>query len=271
MNSIKNKKIILCLSILASFLLIFNACNNENEYDDSVSYQTTYKQDVLPANLENVYDNTGVIHNSNLNDIMKDIKEKYGTVNNVGRENIYNITADRLVENGFFNSKGEFMKEIPISKLNAIVDDNVNFYENIIEQLNISAEAKKILIQLFAMFKEYSEKTNDYSIYKQNIVDIEKSVMNSNSIEDIEKEQLLKAMSTARYSLYYWMNFENTILKFKRPIWKYIAVAAADLLGTLEGPAVGISASALATTIVDWNEKTPDTPQPPVSDTTKKQ
>lgn len=42
MNLIKNKKIMLCLSILASFLLIFNACNNENEYDDSVSYQTTY-------------------------------------------------------------------------------------------------------------------------------------------------------------------------------------------------------------------------------------
>lgn len=271
MNLIKNKKIVLCLSILASFLLMFNACNNENEYDDSVSYQTSYKHDVLPANLENVYDNTGVIHNINLNDIMKDIKEKYGTVNNVGRENIYNITADRLVENGFFNSKDEFIKEVPISKLNAIVDDNINFYENTIKQLNISTEAKKVLIQLFDMFKEYSEKTDDYSIYKQNIVDIEKNIMNSNTIKDIEKEQLLKAMSTARYSLYYWMNFENTILKFNKPIWKYIVVAAVDLLGMIEGPATGISASALATTVVDWNEKTPDTPQPPAPDTTKKQ
>lgn len=269
MQKVKFSAVVCAVTLLG---LSMFSCNNENEYDytNQTSQQVMYKQSTIPANEKNVYDSAGVIHNKVINEVMNDLRDKYGTVNKLNRIDVYEVLGTRLVNDGFFSSMEKFRTEVPISTLNEILNDTTNFYEKAIARLNVSLEAKEFVVRLFSTLEKYSEETDDYSIYRREIINIENDIIASQSLKTSEKEKLLKAMSIARYSLYYWFNFETSTLKAKRPIWKYLVVGGADILGGVIGStATGISASALAVTIVDWNEKPEvENPKPEVPDST---
>jgi|GEM_PF-5907246 len=252
---------VLCTLVLSGLFML--SCNDVIEYGEiSQTTQHTHKQGESPVYSANMYDNFGAGHNENVDSIMNNLLLRYGHINNISREEVYGVVGSTLVKNGLFSSLEEFTTSIPISKLDEILNDANSFYTRYIDNLSNSSEMKVYIHDLFDMLKKYSNSIAEYSILKNEIIEIENRIMSSGDIKETEREQLLKMMSTARYSLYYWYNFENTtLLKSGRPWWKYLVVAGADILGGAGGGmGTAVSASALATTLVDWDEKTEDKP-----------
>lgn len=135
--------------------------------------------------------------------------------------------------------------------------------------MGISEDVANQIAAMFNAFEIKAETSDSYADFKKIVTDMETSITSSNTLNRNDKITLLKATSIARYSLYYWFSFEDLMFKSKRPVWKYITVACADILGGVLTGNVGtaISASAFATTVIDWNEK-PENPKPEVPDST---
>lgn len=250
-------------------VIMFGLCscsNDEENYDNfngSVHYSS--KSQITPANPRNVYDHAGKDHNNLLDKIIVKIRKDYGSVNKPSDAQVYDIIGNVLVAEGLFVNVSNFKSEIPISMLNNILKDTAGLYPKIISSLNISGTSKALIGEMFGDLYLLVGTSDEYIDYKSVIMEKEEEIINTN-IAPSEKEKLLIATSIARYSLYYWFNFENS--SKSRPIWKYLVVAGADILGgCLSGVGTGVAASGLAVTIVDWNEK-PQEPEPPVQDST---
>ncbi|MFV0501107.1 MAG: hypothetical protein ACK5MH_05905 [Bacteroidales bacterium] len=255
--------VVLIATLSASF---FFSCSDKEDdnYNSSVERVHLSKSTSNPYYGYNPYDYVGYQHNVVLEKIKQKLIETYGTTN-VEKETLYAVSIEELVEEGFYKNEMEAQLAIPFEFIDSIVEDRDNLYINSINNSNLSLEAKELINNLFSDILELSETTEGYTEYRDVIINVENNIMSSTLAEN-EKQVLLKSTSIARYSIYYWLRYYYIEANAKRPFWKYLAVGLADVAGGFAGGNVGtaISASALATTLVDWNKK-PDTP--PVQDT----
>ena len=264
---IKRMKLFATIAIASFVFFGIFSCSEDENNGEEVNVIT--KSSATPENNDNPYDYIGALHNEKVHKIMNEALLKYFTINTITKSEMYQITRDVLVKDSLFSSEEAFLREVPQALLEDILSDAQNLCINKISNMGISEDVANQIAAMFNAFEIKAETSDSYADFKKIVTDMETSITSSNTLNRNDKITLLKATSIARYSLYYWFSFEDLMFKSKRPVWKYITVACADILGGVLTGNVGtaISASAFATTVIDWNEK-PENPKPEVPDST---
>lgn len=270
----KRKRILTIGMAIVMFGLSLLSCNDDKDQvrnDTYIVSQTLGKNTTIPANSTNVFDSVGAMHNTEVDKIMTELLSRYGTVNNLEASTVYEVIGSRLVSEGFYSSFSSFEREVPISFLNSIASDTANLYSNIIRTANLSNNTKSYLNRLFSTLEDKAQTTDNYLVFKNSIMEIERDIIGTNTLSTSEKNCLLKTTSIARYSIYYWFYFENELpTKNKISIWDRIAVAGADIaaFAVTENLGVAVAVSSFVKSMIEWDKSGKPNPQQPV-DTNK--
>lgn len=243
-------------TILILSLFVFG-CSEENgtanlDGDASVIENSSHFVDVnsaneeqkihLPENTQNEYDYVGKIHNQALTEILLnydkedlDIQEVLDDTESVLKSN--SSYLELLQDNDYPN----FTK----SQVEDAMSDFSNDFENYINNLNISSQAKQKINDLVSTTINFN---GTYDSYYKYVVSFEQDIEASN-LGKTEKQAILSASSVARYSGHLWNsviydnpNNPNVPAGSKGGTW--IKVGADVLGGVIGGFAAG------ATTVV---------------------
>lgn len=129
--------------------------------------------------------------------------------------------------------------------IRALIGDTTDLFFGVIDHTNYSANCKAQLKRLITIVTDTtSAHYSDYCYIKANIVAFETDVLNSTSISQIEKNQLLYASSVARYSAFYWnekFHEQNQNATNARPLWQWVVTIAADVAGGIGGTSIGVT------------------------------
>lgn len=275
-------------SILTAALLLSAVSCNTNEMSDLNSSAKTEisnsgnhaaKATDDPENPLNNWEECGKKHNVILTYVINYEK----TLENSGLTNSEIADKCIMASNNYFNQKyaqdyNNIQSPFTVDKIRSILNDGDNKFTNVIQSLSTSDKVKEKSSELINMMYNLAstDKDTEYADVKASIVDFENSIMNDASLNQEEKDQLLKTTSIARYSSYLW---SNTIDKAdsvssvtgKKKWWKWLVVAVCDVAGGAAGTAAGsgvlsvagaiagaAGASSGGAALVDWIS--PDTP-----------
>lgn len=146
-----------------------------------------------PENASNPEDNAGIEHNTILDGILHS-PHLFGS----SYAQIAYATQMWADANGYTPD----IASMSINVMQAIDEDCVNNFQNVIQALHLSDPAKNYLI-FIASFSNINEEDFSYCNYKAALVNKEAEIYNNSSLEDYEKRILLQSYSIARYSAFY--------------------------------------------------------------------
>ncbi|MGN6569455.1 MAG: hypothetical protein ACTHJ0_15960 [Flavipsychrobacter sp.] len=214
------KTYIIFLSLLA---LLFCACKNEPV--QPITRFNTHSLNAVtlsPANPANPYDTIGERHNLILNKV---VLQLCGT-----------CKPDQAVTANEVSIANSELK-LPVPNLfyyDTVVETVSSDPTQIISTLNCSAEAKKMLSNLFAILKNTANAPTDFLNLKRQIISLENATNGNVELNEVDKAIVLSACSVARFSSFYW-GFSNPPVKSYslKGITKWIAAATSDVAGAV--------------------------------------
>lgn len=219
----------------------FVSCKKESQSDIPEPVRKVQKAATVanvscedPANPDNPYDQIGYYHNEGVTYVLNIT----GNSNPVASSEIAALSNQYGLQT--FNINGT----ATAADIDEVVNDGINEYTSIIDQYSVSDKARAYLYQLMAIFDDPSETDEvEYCPLKDRIVALESTVLQDGTLNNTERRQVLSATSVARYSLYYWMNYDfpsdNTarLPKWLKNLWNnYVKpVAKADGIAAATG------------------------------------
>ena len=220
--------------ILVLFAIVAAGCKKgsntmkiaETKKSDSAIASTA---DVLPANSANLFDSVGIWHNTGLNYVLAYLNDRKQT--SLEQVNQATIMFGHEVMNVDASPK-------MLASLNLVLADSAAHFRNIIAKAPLSLAAKTWLQKLFETVEKVNPEKPDYALLRQNLIAIENSVSTDEKLSLNEKQGILSTASVARYSAWYWINFQGfnpgSVAKLKNII-KFIAQVTSDMAGVVEG------------------------------------
>lgn len=199
----KTKTLILLLSIA----LI--ACESDSSYSSNGIENSTVDSNLSSKhsigfsieNPSNPYDFVGQIHNEILNEYIFNVEIKDTTI--VGIKNSAKEIALRnkkflriLGDDDFVNMDDNF--------INSGIADYQNNFSNVIDSLSTGKNGKIGLIKLLTYVMDFE---GTYYEYYDGLFYFEDEILADNNLSVEEKEMILAATSTARYSFDFWFEF----------------------------------------------------------------
>ena len=246
------------LSVFVLSILLVVACSKQNtdkpidaEKQQPVSSLSSNSNAGCgdPSNSSNSWDSVGVYHNYALEYVKKqafggtaDLKQYLDYSNN------YMVST--------FSSRVSNIRELLPSddQIKSILNDSASYYSNVIDKSPYSDGVKGKFKELIGIITdEVGYEDADYCDIKVRIVEFEEKLLADGSLKTEEKDQVLKASSVARYSLYFWYNeYQASLETGKRKWWQWLIVGVADVAGGIAGgiatgpTVVGVVAGAVA-------------------------
>lgn len=246
------------LSVLVLSILLVAACSKQGTKPND---DTSQKQPAFsgrsnensgcgdPSNNSNPWDSVGIYHNYALDYVKKqalggtaDLKKYLDYSNN------YMVST--------FSSRVSNIRELLPSEdqLRTILADSASYYSNFIDKSPYSEGVKLKFKELIGIITdEVGYEDADYCDIKVRILEFEEKLLADGSLKTDEKDQVLKASSVARYSLYFWYNeYQASLETSKRKWWQWLIVGVADVAGGIAGgiatgpTVVGVVAGAVA-------------------------
>jgi len=230
------------LFILAMLVISFAACKKQ---DSRVTGTTENSKNVAarsavalpaPANTENPYDSMGYWHNEIVTYIQ-------GCRPEADMPNA--MVSAQCVLQFYRERKGE---ELPLSLFDNVtqtVEKSNEDIDGLIAACPYDDPVKEALHLLIQLLKRLSDEDGDYHVIKSSIVDFERTVSQDNRLTDEGRAVILKTTSVARYSIYYWINYnkppETAGLRIKN-IVKWIAAVTSDIGGAIVSGSAGYAA-----------------------------
>jgi hypothetical protein len=243
------KKCVLLILCASTFLMAMVGCKK----NEGAPIPPVALADSLPANPQNPYDSFGYWHN-----VILDTLDAQGSKRELQDLASYSSYAGSLCKaKGWINrSKTTSSHEEIAQKIVEFTTDPNGF----LNRLNWSDSAKNRLEKLFTMMDSVGEAGCTFQQLKRTITGFEQEVLES-PLPQIDKEVVLKASSTARFSGYRWsckpklskpyeptqlltyLQMQNTPLTmamvnkdrpglFKR-VGRWIAVTSIDIMGAV--------------------------------------
>ena len=201
------KKISLWVIIL-SFPVLLTSCSTdeftgETEHTAELSETVLKKSLPTPQNIENGYDNTGVLHNHIL-DIYLSANHNHTTIEEVNDE------IQQLVY-GFSGvvplALGVNSINSPVSQIMDIIDSPESSLSSIILESHLTNEAKINLTDFISSLLLLQDEA--YEDKQQFIISYESSVIADTLLNNEDKRVILTTSSLIRYSLYYGKDRED--------------------------------------------------------------
>lgn len=251
---IKRMKLFATIAIASFVFFGIFSCSEDENNGEEVNVIT--KSSATPENKDNPYDYIGKIHNEELGKIMNEVLAN-NLANNKTTAQVYQIVGGILVKDGFASSLSELSSIFPLTTFECLLADTSNLYRSALNNMNLSSTVKDYMIDsLFVSLLNQSNISDDYRDLKTTIVSLESNILSSQNINASDKTILLKVMSTARYSLYYWLNFANNLsVKSKVPFSKIFVFLSFDAIGAAVGGHVGaMIASGVAGVVLEMSE-----------------
>lgn len=199
------KKISLWVIIL-SFPILLTSCSTD-EFTGEIEPATGLSETVLkkslptPQNIENGYDNVGVLHNHIL-DIYLSANHNHTTIEEVNDE-------IQLLVYGFGGILPLGVNSInsPVSQIMDIIDSPEGSLSSIILESHLTNEAKINLMDFINSLLLLQDEA--YEDKQQFIISYESSVIADTLLNNEDKRVILTTSSLIRYSLYYGKNRED--------------------------------------------------------------
>ncbi|MDR0790479.1 MAG: hypothetical protein LBO06_06760 [Bacteroidales bacterium] len=229
---------------------------------------------LYPANENNPYDSVGVTHNAEVEKIIEEIYGKELSVEEINEIVITYLVDDEVLPSDYVD---DF---ISFDNIANIVDDDSDYCQETIGNLETSDEVKEFLYTLFHDISELAEENvEEYDTYYELICSLEEAIVSSIALSDSDKLILLITSSVARYSLFFWMsNAENyprsnpntkglSLGQWIRVGLKDVAGAATGALtgavagtaipgiGTATGAIVGGAAGAVSSSVDEYDKQ----------------
>ncbi len=233
------------LLMLAVIIIGFAACKKDNNQvnekkkgpTNSITAARASNITSDAANPLNPYDSMGYWHN----EIVAYIQ---GYRQETDTPNV--ITSTQCVLRFYKERKGE---DIPISFFETVtqtVDKSRKDMDGLITSCPYDEPVKEALRALMQLLKQLSDSDSDYNTIKAAIMDFEQHIMQNSQIAEAGKATILKATSVARYSIYYWINYNKppqsgAAMKWKN-IVKWIAAVTSDIGGAIYSHDIGYAA-----------------------------
>lgn len=211
--------------LLVMMILMLSACKksgNQSETERAEADSMCTTLGLTPEFEGNPYDSAGYWHNEMLR-----YMRRYKTgQEQLSAEQIVNL----LIQNPAYELS-ERMKTRMLALLNQLEAAKEAFYDQAVEAISASEEAKQYLMGIAGFIRQYFGK--NYQVMKDSITVLEQQVLNRMELPHAERVLILMAASIGRYSAYYW-SIEEPIdlsgLKLKE-VLKVIATATADPAG----------------------------------------
>lgn len=221
------------LAILTLIVVIFVACNDNNE--THTQEERIYKSiSTYPDNKDNPYDYIGKQHNILLNQLLIsifDYETKTGDTFKGNFDKVVSFGSKYINDNGF-DTNGNY------NMLKALYKNDCNFFFDLIDNQPIDISSKECIKNICrATVSMYikNPKTS-YNEYYDYIISVEKNILNGKiSISPKYIENIFSFTATFRYSLYFWMN-DNYFHNTQKSLWR---VVGWDAVGALVGSLVG--------------------------------
>ncbi len=183
------KKCVLGLLCACIFSIVIIGCNKNDRSTPKVAVV-----DSLPGNPKNPYDSFGYWHNVILDSL--DYQQSVGKCKSP--ETYCKYVAGLCKRKSWPSHKHDHFKEIPATVLNFLTDT-----DGFIDRLNWSDSVKSKTKVLFKRLESVATGVCSYQKLKAIITGFEQEILESD-LPPFDKEVLLKASSTARYSGYRW-------------------------------------------------------------------
>lgn len=232
------------LIVFAMLVVGFAACNKQdrriNGITDSSPNESAARSAIVlpgPANIANPYDSIGYWHNEIIA-YMQSCRPE-GGIPDV-------MTSTQCVLQFYRERKGE---ELPLSlfdDIGQIVEASSADIDGLIAACPYENPVKEALHLLVHLLKRLSDEDRDYPVIKASIMDFERTVMLDNRLNNEGRAIIFKTTSVARYSIYYWINYNKppeqaAALKIKN-IVKWIAAVTSDIGGAIVSGNAGYAA-----------------------------
>lgn len=180
-----------------------------------------------PSNPKNVFDYIGQIHNQ----IVYEFLIQTGGQTLTNQQVLDKVKLITLANPDYISHFGTNYQDIKEAEVDAGIDDFPNQFENIIDGLPISSEAKGIFNALMTETFEIENSGLTYAKYRTYVLDLEDNIINNTTIPSNEKNGILYSTSVARYSSYFWLESNPPTSQKKFFGW----VIAGDVVGGIVG------------------------------------
>ena len=185
-----------------------------------------------PSNSSNPWDSVGVYHNYALEDV-----KKHALGGTADLKQYLNYSNNYMVST--FSSRVPNIRELLPSEdqITSILADSASYYSNFIDKSSYSEGVKGKFKELIGIITDdIGYEDADYCDIKVRILEFEEKLLADGSLKTEEKDQVLKASSVARYSLYFWYNeYQASLETSKRKWWQWLVVGVADVAGGIAG------------------------------------
>ncbi len=188
-----------------------------------------------PANPKNKFDYVGDIHNQIVSEFVTET-EGLKLTNKEVLEKVESITLSNTDYVKRFGSEYYGLTE---EQVNEGIKDFPNEFENIINDLPISEEAKKIFNELVGKTFEIENSQLSYEEYKDYVLKLEDSIFKNTTLPEKEKDSILYTTSVARYSSYLWVGSNDNSTSKKHFGWVIAGDVVGGIIGGIFGGVVG--------------------------------
>lgn len=191
-----------------------------------------------PENPSNPFDSVGIHHNLGLDYVFA--QNSHPTIEQVvSLSNAYTMKV-------YGGREPSLSASLPTEEsIRTLLRDATDRFSSMIDHTNYSANCKAQLKQLIALVTDTtSANCSEYCHIKANIVAFETDVLNSTSISQTEKNQILYVSSVARYSAFRWsekFHEQNPSTANNRKWWEVALVIVSDVAGGIGGSSVGVT------------------------------
>lgn len=237
MKTICNFLTIVCLVFFYQNVIaqIKNQCNTEIGKISKDNQAVIRDNCDMPYNSENEYDSVGIYHNEAMEYISR------GTNGKFERSAVYEL-ARKYITQTFSGKCPAILKMIPPESTVDNAISNPADYGALIEKTTFSGKGKDYLFQLLELFTDSTKNYDQYCVFKNEIVSLERKISADESInKSSEFASIMAVTSIARYSSNYWYNnslpVSSTLGKFRLFRWLFVAVF--DVGGAISGGLLG--------------------------------
>ncbi|OJW80300.1 MAG: hypothetical protein BGO69_05580 [Bacteroidetes bacterium 46-16] len=235
------------LFMLAAIIISFAACKKDNTQKNEQSSDATNSVSAArssvtasdAANPLNPYDSMGYWHN----EIVAYIQ---GCRPGIDSPDV--ITSTQCVLRFYREKKGEDIPASLFETVSQTVDKSSNDMEGLITSCPYEEPVKEALRTLMQMLKQLSDSDSDYATIKASIMAFEERIMQNSQIAEEGKAVILRTTSVARYSVFYWINYNKpqqpqagAAMKWKTFV-KWLAAVTSDIGGAVVSGNVGYAA-----------------------------
>lgn len=234
------------LPILALVAVLFISCTkqlrNANEASQfevsSASFKGVETNCNTPANPDNVWDSVGIYHNQALDYVMQEASGQPKTIS------IYVGYSNQFITHIFSNRVPDISSKLfSASSVEKLLSDTSTFFNYTIDNSRYSQNVKDYFKKIILIIKDTTnDKSVDYCYIKEEIVQLEDSVLNDSNLSQNEKDEILRVASVARYSFYYWnITFQSKLIggesisAKKRKWWQWLIIGISDVAGGIAG------------------------------------